>query len=325
MNLFREIDALPEIVRGSAVTIGNFDGVHRGHARLVERLTAKARSIGGPAIVFTFDPHPVMLLRPDEVPPPLTWTERKAELLTELGVDCVVAYPTDRELLELEAREFFDRILVEKLAAKSIVEGPNFYFGKGRQGDVRTLAEYCAAASIDLEIVDPLVFDGAFISSSRVRRAIQEGDVELARNMLTRPYRVRGMVTHGARRGASIGFPTANMAAIDTLVPAAGVYAGRAITGTAAWPAAINIGPNPTFAEPSQKFEVHLIGFHDSLYGQPLEVDFFTRLRDIQTFGSVEQLTRQLKSDIVRTGDIYRAVAHKEASPPDLTENGTEK
>jgi riboflavin kinase/FMN adenylyltransferase len=298
VRLLRSLDHLPDDLRGGAVTIGNFDGVHRGHARLVERLLASATALGGPAIVFTFDPHPVRLLRPESAPPPLTWTDRKAELLGELGVTAVIAYPTDESLLQRTPEQFFAGIVQDNLAAKAMVEGPNFFFGRGRAGNIATLSELCAQAGILLEVVQPIALGGELVSSSRVRQAIQIGDVDLARQMLTRPYRLRGMVTHGAGRGAKLGFPTANLEAIDTLLPAQGVYAARALTTSGDWPAAVNIGPNPTFGEHALKCEVHLIGFGGALYGQPLEVDFLSRLRSIRPFESVEALKAQLMRDI---------------------------
>ena len=298
MKLLRNLADLPAELRGGAVAIGNFDGVHRGHARIVERLIAKAREVAGPALVFTFDPHPVRLLRPQAAPPPLTWTDRKAELLAELGVDSLIAYPTDEALLALSPEEFFQRIVRERLAAKAMVEGPNFFFGKGRAGNIETLERLCRASGLSLDVVEPLVVGDCFVSSSRVRSLIQGGNVAEAGSLLTRPYRIRGMVTHGAGRGAKIGFPTANVDAIDTLLPALGVYAGRAIVAAGVWPAAINIGPNPTFGEHALKVEVHLIDFAGNLYGQPLEIDFLTRLRDIRPFASVEALKEQLARDV---------------------------
>jgi riboflavin kinase/FMN adenylyltransferase len=298
MQLLRTLDNLPfELLRG-AVTIGNFDGVHRGHARILERLLAKASEVGGPAIVFTFDPHPVRLLRPEATPPPLTWTDRKAELLGELGVAAVIAYPTDEALLALSPQDFFNRIVRQRLDARAMVEGPNFFFGRGRAGNIDVLGKLCEQSGITLEIVQPLELSGQYVSSSRVREAVAAGNVDLARQLLTRPYRIRGMVTHGAGRGAKIGFPTANVSAIDTLLPGQGVYAARAITTSGTWPAAVNIGPNPTFGENAFKVEVHLIGFAGSLYGQPLEVDFLARLRSIQPFASVTVLKEQLARDV---------------------------
>lgn len=316
MRLILDLATYPEDLRGGAVAIGNFDGVHVGHARIVETLLAEARRVGGPAVVFTFDPHPVRLLRPEEAPPPLTWTARKAELLARLGVDALVAYPTDEALLRLSAEEFFGRIVVQGLGAWAMVEGPNFRFGRGRAGNVESLAAMCDAADMSLAVVEPVVAEGEIVSSSRIRRLIAAGDIDAARPLLTEPYRIRGMVVHGAKRGATIGFPTANIAAVDTLVPGLGVYAGRGwlrSSGPAngkgeSWPAAINVGPNPTFGDHALKIEAHLVGCQRSLYGEVLEVDFAARLRDTRPFASVDELKTQLRRDV-------EAVEHLVSSP----------
>ena len=180
MPIIRDLSDLPAAVRGGAVAIGNFDGVHQGHLRIVRRLLERAREVGGPAIVFTFDPHPALLLRPDKCPPPLTWTERKAELLAAYGVDKVVAYPTDEALLQLSAQEFFEKIVRESLGAKAMVEGPNFYFGHRREGDVQLLGEMTAAAGMTLDVVEPYAVGEQMISSSLIRRLIAEGEVAQA-------------------------------------------------------------------------------------------------------------------------------------------------
>jgi riboflavin kinase/FMN adenylyltransferase len=228
----------------------------------------------------------------------LTWTERKAELLAGLGVDWIVAYPTDEALLQLSPQDFFQRFVCDTLAARAMVEGANFYFGHNREGTIARLRELTSAADVALEVVPPVEFDGAIVSSSRVRNLIRDGDVDAARRLLSAPYRIRGMVTHGAGRGAKIGFPTANIDAIDTLLPAQGVYAGRAWTGGTCWPAAINLGPSPTFGDARVRVEVHLIGHSEALYGQPLEVDFLAKLRDIRPFASPDALIEQLTQDV---------------------------
>jgi riboflavin kinase/FMN adenylyltransferase len=302
VKLLRHLEKLPRELRSGAVAIGNFDGVHRGHARIAARLIEKARALAGPALVFTFDPHPVRILRPAQAPPPLTWTDRKAQLLSALGVDAVIAYPTDEELLALSPSEFFQKIVQRALDARALVEGPNFYFGRGRSGTIDVLRQLTARAGIALDVVEPLTVDGDVVSSSRVRRLIAEGRVDLARTLLTEPYRIRGMVVHGAGRGIKLGFGTANLTAIDTLLPAVGVYAGRAFVDNAVWPAAINIGPNPTFGHEDLKVEAHLVGWDDApLYGQPLEIDFLARLRDIQRFAGVDEFKAQLTRDIEQT------------------------
>ena len=303
VELFRQINALPDHLLGGALTIGNFDGVHLGHAAILQKLKAQAAECSGAAVVFTFDPHPVRLLRPEQVPPPLTWTKRKAALLAEQGIDAVIAYPTDRALLALSADDFFEQIVCNLLKAHAMVEGENFYFGRNRQGNIPKLRKLCQQKKMDLSIVAPVLVEQQPVSSSRIRTLLANGNVAAATSMLTRPYRLRGMVTHGAGRGATIGFPTANLEAIDTLIPADGVYSGIGNAGNKQWAAAINIGPNPTFGEMHKKVEIHLIDCDEALYGLPLEVDFVTRLRDTGKFDSVELLKAQLARDVnqVRT------------------------
>jgi riboflavin kinase/FMN adenylyltransferase len=322
VKLLRQVANLPHDLRCGAVAIGNFDGVHLGHARIVERVIADARQLGGPALVFTFDPHPVRILRPREAPPPLTWTDRKAQLLDLLGVDAMIVYPTDEELLQLAPGEFFERIVREQLDAKAMVEGPNFYFGRGRTGTIDVLRQLTASSGISLDVVEPLVVDGEFVSSSRIRRLLSQGRVDLARSLLTQPYRIRGMVVHGAGRGAKLGFGTANLDAVDTLLPGTGVYAGRGFVNNTRWPAAIKIGPNPTFGEAAMRVEIHLVGWQGGpLYGQPLEVDFLDPLRNIQRFGEVEELKEQLHKDIEGARQAFQKfeLADKLATSEDFT------
>lgn len=306
MKLFRKLDQFPESLRGGALTIGNFDGVHRGHATIINRLKHYADQLGTATIVFTFDPHPVRILAPQRAPVPLTWTNRKADLLSELGVDVVIAYPTDKELLALTHDDFFQNIVVDQLGAKAMVEGPNFFFGKDRGGNVETLATLCDGNDVALEILSPMKVTDQLISSSRIRNLIADGDVDSAADMLTHPYRIRGMVTHGAARGGKLGFPTANLSGIDTLVPAMGVYAGRTyVDGRRHW-SAIHIGPNPTFGESNPKVESHILDFEGALYGQAIEIDFVSRIRDIIKFDTVDDLKLQLQKDIAETRRIVR-------------------
>jgi len=304
VRLIRDLDQLPERFRRAAVSIGNFDGVHRGHARIMERLWGLAGRLGTPAVVFTFDPHPARILRPEQAPTPLCWTDRKARLLFELGADAVVAYPTDRALLALDAREFFDQIVCGRLQARVLVEGPDFFFGRDRLGRIELLRQFCVDAGVTLDVVEPVRIGGEVVSSSRIRRLITAGRLEQAGPLLTQPYRIRGAVIRGAGRGAKLGYPTANLGRVDTLLPGEGTYAGRAWVENAPWPAAVSIGPNPTFDEPAPKVELHVIGYEGSLYDRAVEVDFLARLRDIRRFGSVEQLVLQMDRDVAATRRI---------------------
>lgn len=297
MKIIYGLENVPAGARLGAVAIGNFDGVHRGHARIIGRLRDLAAEVSGPAVVLTFDPHPVRILRPDDCPLPLTWTARKAELLRALGVDFMIICATDEGLLNMRPHDFFAGIIRAQIDARAIVEGANFFFGRNRSGTIDVLRELTDRAGIRLAVMEPFVLADQIVSSSRIRRLIAAGDVAAACQMLTEPYRIRGMVTHGVGRGARIGFPTANLDAIDTLLPAHGVYAGRAWVSGQAWPAAVNIGPSPTFGLQLLKVETHLVGYEGDLYGQPLEVDFRARLRDIHCFASAGELKAQLVRD----------------------------
>lgn len=304
------LDTLPDRLRGGAVAIGNFDGVHRGHAWIVERLLARARAIDGPAIAFTFDPHPLALLRPASLQPLLTQTARKAELLMAIGVDGIVVAHTSRELLNLEPAEFFQQVIQQRLGAKALVEGPNFYFGKNRAGDLSLLQRLCDASAMKLEVVAPLVIDDQIVSSSRVRNLVIAGKVGAANLLLTRPFRLNGRVSYGAQRGRTIGFPTANLEQVATVLPGPGVYVARTTIDDVTYAAAVNVGPNPTFGDQAMKIEVHVIDYAGDLYGRELNVDFLDRLRDVQSFASVAELKAQLRFDVAEARE-YCACAGK--------------
>ncbi|MCR9230229.1 MAG: bifunctional riboflavin kinase/FAD synthetase [bacterium] len=284
--------------RGGMISIGNFDGVHRGHQKMIQTLVDHARQRELPAMVFTFDPHPIHLLRPEHAPPELMGIEERAAILEQLGVDCVIAYPTSRELLNLSPQEFFQQILCDQLNARGLVEGPNFYFGKDRAGDVTLLESLCEEAGMFFKVVEPSMCAERMISSSEIRKAIQTGHVDLAAEMLGRLYQIKGTVGHGDARGRGLGFPTANLSGVPTLLPGEGVYSGFAITEGKRFPAAINLGGNPTFQNQDAKVEVHLIGFTGEIYDQELRVEFLHKLRDVQTFVDVEALKTQLTIDV---------------------------
>lgn len=297
MELLRGFDSLDGF-RGGFLSIGNFDGVHRGHQQMFACLVRHARERGVPACVFTFDPHPIQLLRPEQIPPALTSLDQKAELIEQCGVDCLVVYPTDLRLLNLSADEFFQSVVLGEFDAVGMVEGPNFFFGRDRSGTVDQLHEFCERWALDLEIVPPVFVGTQMVSSSVIRGLLIDGDVEQANDLLGHRYRVAGRVSKGAERGRQLGFPTANLTHTVTVMPENGVYAGVAWFQGQSWPAAINLGPNPTFGEHRRKLEVHLIGFEGNLYDEPLEIDFVTRLRDTLEFPDVSALKAQLELDI---------------------------
>ena len=286
------------VSRRGAMAVGNFDGVHRGHAALLAELHRQARAVGGPAVALTFDPHPLKILRPEQFQPVLTSVAERARLLQACGADHVIFLKTTPALLQLGAAEFFQQILQDRLAARALVEGTNFGFGRNREGTIETLAALCRQAGLPLGIVPPVLLDGQPISSSRVRRALERGAVREAAELLNRPYRLHGTVVTGQQRGRTIGFPTANLENIETLLPRDGVYAVSVQRGEDAWPGALNLGPNPTFGEQARKVEVHLIDFRGDLLGQTLAIDLLERLRDTRRFAGAAELTAQLRTDV---------------------------
>jgi riboflavin kinase / FMN adenylyltransferase len=298
----------PPKCRGGSIAVGNFDGVHLGHAHLVRTLRDKGR----PDVVLSFDPHPLCLLAPERFQPLLTTTKDRAEYLCDVGADAVVLLRTTRELLQLSATEFFERILSNGFRPKVIVEGFNFRFGRDRHGDLEMLERLCRSSRIELVRVPPLELDGAPVSSSRVRNALLAGDVTEAARLMGRFYCLGGIVGVGQRRGRGLGFPTANLERVETLIPGDGVYAVRVRFEEASWAGAANVGANPTFGESVRKIEVHLIDFTGDLYGKPLAVEFIKRIRDTRPFAGPEDLKVQLTVDIARA----RAVVQETASCP---------
>lgn len=296
----------------AAVAVGNFDGVHLGHAAIARRLRAVADQAGVPAVALTFDPHPASIVRPAAAPVPLTTPARRAELLLALGLDAVLVQQANAELVALPAETFYHNILRSRLGAMAFVEGADFRFGAGRVGDVALLAQLARADGATVEVVAPVVADGEPISSSRLRALVAIGDVAAAATLATAPHRASGIVIEGARRGRQIGFPTANLGSVATLLPADGVYAARASIQddgpTREWfAAAVNVGPAPTFGVSTSDVEVHLVSYSGDCYGRILDVDFLARLRDTRRFPSVDELTAQLAADVAKAVEIVAA------------------
>ena len=305
------------------VAVGNFDGVHIGHAAIIAQLRQMASRLSAEAVVLTFDPHPATLVRPESAPVPLSTAARRAELLLGLGVDQVFVQPMVKPLVDLSAPAFFEHVLCERLGAVGLVEGIDFRFGRGREGDVSMLARLCADGGLACDIVAPIRVGDEIVSSSRVRSLIAAGEVGRATSLLTAPYRVSGTVIEGAKRGRTLGFPTANLADIATLLPAPGVYAAEVVIdgrdtappgGPTPSAAAVHIGANVSFGETTLSVEAHLIDFTGDLYGRTLHVDFLQRLRETRIFDSREALVSQLTTDVRQAADLCSAKGP--ASPP---------
>lgn len=265
---------------------------------MIDQLVGLARSNSVPAVVVTFDPHPLALLRPEGAPPCLTTIPQRSELLQQSGVDHVLVLKTSRELLRLTAEDFFQQLVCQELAARGLVEGPNFSFGRDRGGSITTLRQMCQSQGMTLDVIAPVTFNGQWVSSSVVRSLLLAGDIADANELLGHAYTITGVVTTGAQRGRTLGFPTANLADIPTVLPGQGVYAGQLEIDARSYPVALNVGPNPTFGEGATKVEAHVLDFTGDLYGQTLSVKLLDKLRDICSFPSVEALREQLKQDL---------------------------
>lgn len=283
---------------GSCVTIGNFDGVHTGHQTLLKRVLAKAREQGLASVAITFDPHPLRVLQGSS-PPFITLTAQKLEIMEGLGLDGVYCLPFSRDVARLEPEEFVRTYMVDGLNIKELVIGHDYAFGKERRGDFHMLRELGEKYGFGVEQIPPVVVGGGVVSSTRIRKLVEQGRVGEARPLLGRCYRVVGQVVQGRNRGARLlGFPTANLALSDELFPKPGVYAVWAEHQGRFHPAVANIGYNPTFGNDVLSVEVHILDYAQDIYGQDLRVHFVARLRPEKKFAGVEELMAQIHRDI---------------------------
>jgi riboflavin kinase/FMN adenylyltransferase len=291
------------------VTIGVFDGVHRGHQRIIARAAGAAAGLGLPLVVITFDPHPAEVIRPGSNPALLCTPARRAELLAGLGADAVCLMPFTLEFSRLEPEEFVRLVLVDRLHAAAVVVGENFRFGHRAAGDVALLAELGEKYGFTADPAPLLLDDAIKISSSLIRQKLADGDVTGAAADLGRPHRVEGVVVPGHRRGRALGFPTANLETFPrTAIPADGVYAGWLSTlgeqdgqeyEGERWPAAVSVGTNPTFGGQDRVVEAYALDRDDlELYGVHVGVDFAARLRGMERFGSAAELAEQMRRDV---------------------------
>ena len=284
-------------LRGGVIALGNFDGFHAGHQAVVGRAVRHAKDEGRPAIVATFDPHPVRFFKPDVPPFRLTTLDQRQELFAAAGADAMLVLPFDAALAGTTAEDFITGLLLDRYGAAGVVTGSDFVFGKGRGGDVVTLADHARRLGFFTEMVAP-VEDDAVISSSRIREALQAGDCATATRLLTRPFAVRGRVEHGDKNGRLLGFPTANIDMGNYLRPRYGIYAvtgrlpdGRELKGAA------NLGIRPSFDPPKELLEPHFFDFAEDLYGQDIDVAFHAFIRPEAKYDSMDALMAQIARD----------------------------
>jgi riboflavin kinase/FMN adenylyltransferase len=273
MEVLEGLAALDQLPPGSVMSIGNFDGMHRGHRKLLATCAElKLSTHASATVIVTFEPHPLTVLRPEHAPPRLTLPSRKRDLLAEAGVDILIILPPGPDVLDLSAERFWE-MLRDRARPAHLVEGGSFNFGKNRGGTIDKLREWSAGTTVQLHVVI----------------------------CLGRAYELNGRVVEGAKRGRELGVPTANLDCPDQLIPADGVYAGRCAVGGRHWPAAVSIGTNPTFGNNPRTIEAHLIGFSGNLYGQSLRLELLDWQRDQQIYNNIEALKHRIARDIEQT------------------------
>ncbi|SKB89019.1 bifunctional riboflavin kinase/FAD synthetase [Sphingopyxis flava] len=291
-------DRIAGPLRGGVIALGNFDGFHAGHQAVVGRAVHHAQDDGRPCIVATFDPHPVRFFKPGTPPFRLTTLDQRQELFGAAGADAMLVLPFDAAMAGTRAEDFITDILLDRYGAAGVVTGADFVFGKGRGGDVVTLADHARRHGFFTEMVAPVDEGGETISSSRIREALQAGDCATAERLLTRPFTVRGIVQHGDKNGRLLGFPTANIDMGNYLRPRYGIYAvtgrlpgGRLLKGAA------NLGIRPSFDPPKELLEPHFFDFSCDLYGQVVDVAFHAFIRGEEKFDNMDALTAQIAAD----------------------------
>jgi riboflavin kinase/FMN adenylyltransferase len=291
--------ALPRDGRPAIVTVGTFDGVHRGHWEVLQEICRRARATGGRSILVTFHPHPLRVVRPEHAPPLLTTLPEKREVLAESGLEYVVFVPFTRTLQRYPARRFVEEILLGRIGMKELVIGYDHGFGRDREGGVDTLRQIGVELGFAVDVVDAFQVEGQPVSSSRIRRLLEEGDPAAAAHLLGRPYWLEGIVVRGEQKGRELGFPTANVEVgnPEKALPKEGVYAAYGWVDGRRVPGLLHLGPRPTFPGFSPTVELHLLDWSGDLYGRHLRVEVVDRIRDIRPFPSAEALIEAIRGD----------------------------
>lgn len=306
MQVFRHVDDPGLTLKQSVVTLGNFDGIHLGHRALIEGAVRDARQLALPTVVLTFEPHPVKVLAPDRAPRMILAHKDKMQLLQSLNVDVVVVQHFDLSFAKIAAEDFVRRFLVERLKPIKIWVGRDFRFGRGRKGGVEELQRWGDECEFSVAVVDPILVDGARVSSSRARELIETGRVDAVKALLGRYHFISGRVVEGHRRGRDLGFPTANIATRTELTPLDGIYATIFHLGDTDLPSVSSLGTNPTFGTGPRTVESFILNFTGDIYGAPVRLSFVKRLRDEQAFSSVESLVAQIGRDVDDAKEVFR-------------------
>lgn len=306
MHIVDNLDSLDRTLYPRPVlALGNFDGVHVGHQAIFQQVVQQAKAIGGTSMVFTFDPHPLRVLAADKAPPLLTTCEQKLRLIAALGVAVGLRIPFTEAFARQEPLDFIRDVLCRQIGAHALVVGYDFRFGHRRAGTVALLQEQAVAYGYQVTVVEAIRQTGMVVSSSNIRQLLQQGQVEEAARLLGRFYAIEGQVVQGFRRGAQLGFPTANVQPVNEVIPHTGVYAVRVEWEGRAYAGVANVGYNPTFANPVLSVEAHLFDFAADLYGATVSVEFLKQIRAERRFASVAELAAQIARDVTKARAIH--------------------
>lgn len=308
MQVITGIENIRRPFERPALTIGNFDGVHRGHQALFKKVKEWAAKFNGESVVMTFHPQPLEILTPGRAPFCITPHERKLELMSAYGIDVAIVIPFSKKFAQISARDFVVKILVETIGVRAVIVGYDYRFGRGREGNIEFLKKMGREYSFEVDTVSGVRMDETVVSSTNIRQLIRKGDLKNAGLMLGRPYEITGLVVTGRKRGARLlGFPTANIPVSKHSSPKEGVYVVEAEVDGKKFGGAANVGCNPTFGDTEFTLEVHLFDFDELIYGKPLTVRFVDRLRDEKRFANVEELSAQIRRDVERAKEILAA------------------
>lgn len=294
------IKSLEEInnIGDSFVTIGNFDGIHKGHIKLIKKTVEEANDKGCKSVVFTFENHPMMYFRTNSIKNIIT-NDEKIKILKSLGVDIVLMIPFDEYMTKISTVEFVKNILIDKLSCKKIIVGHDFTFARNKEGNCTILKELGKLYDMEVEIIEPIKIDGIRVSSSYIRKLIELGKVDDIKKFLGRNYHLEGEVIHARKIGRTIGFPTANLKVNKNLiVPKNGIYAVKVYLKNREFYGATNIGHNPTVNGKSLSIETHILDFEEDIYGDLIKIEFLNRIRDEKKFNSLDELKNQLSEDV---------------------------
>ncbi len=305
MSIIKDLNEIEKPLINPVLTIGNFDGVHRGHLALFDKVKTLAADIKGQSVVMTFEPHPIKIVKPGNGPPLITPVEQKLKLIADAGIDVILCLPFNREFAAITAEDFVNELLVKKIGVKEIVVGYDYTFGSGRKGNIDFLKKMGDKLGFRVHVVEPIHLNSTLVSSTSIRNLVKEGNLPEAKRLLGRDYQITGIVKTGMGRGRSIlRFPTANLIPVDELIPKKGVYAVKAYIHDKEYDGVCNIGVNPTFGGTALSIETHVLDFSGDIVGERFTIKFISRLREERTFNGKDELAEQIKRDVIKAREI---------------------